>query len=175
MCKGQESGINMYDQIPTLIGNPSPQASNEIVEHWRRYMLCKPVLCITIVLHSCIFWCYSVGVGLEKTWYATRKSGHCIIGSVGPWEVGGHQLRPADWARVVGIILDNSFSSNPIFASPIDSTSENTYWIHLFLSFIKYDLNKWVNAFNYPSSNHPHLSVGVWLLFSPHCTHNSIL
>lgn len=80
-----------------------------------------------------------------------------FVGSLRSWCTSGHhnQFHWVDWASPL----------NSSFTSSVDSTSEYTYLIQSFLSFIKYDLDEWMNAFNCPSSNHHQLSVGVWLLF----------
>ena len=89
------------------------------------------------------------GHWVHLIWGPLRSGAAGYIWCGGPlrsWctSAGHHsQFYSVGWARV-GIIFDNSPSLNPIFTSFVDSTSENPYWIHLPLSFIKYYLNEWM-------------------------------
>ena len=111
-CKGQESIINMYDWIPALLDNPFPQAWNEVVEHWRRHMLCKPVSCDGNVLHSCFFGVMIIWVGWERLGEPPRKGTTGYIWSVGPLRSGASECIWSGGPWEVGL-LDTSGLVDP--------------------------------------------------------------
>lgn len=45
-------------------------------------MLCKPVLCNTIVVHSCVLWCYKCLSRTGEDWiYHQEKGIHVVWGA----------------------------------------------------------------------------------------------